>query len=129
MKPFAQRIYFLAGGMIVKKAFSEVKLFQVKPDKLDEFEKLIVVVAEEQKMQKGCIDIKYLKRFYIFDNIKEQPRELTKIVKCVKYFSYWDFDNLENYSNANHWLFDAYSREIFKLLIMPFDINCGYSIY
>ena len=113
----------------MKKNFSEVKLFQVKPDRLDEFERLIVVVAEKQKMQKGCIDIKYLKRFYIFDNIKEQPRELTKIVKCVKYFSYWDFDSLENYSSATHWFFDAYSREIFKLLIMPFDINCGYAIY
>lgn len=115
--------------MSVKNTFSEVKLFQVKPDRLDEFEKLIVIIAEEQKQQKGCIDIKYLKRFYIFDDIKERPRELTKIIKCVKYFSYWEFDNLENYSNATHWLFDKYSKEIFKLLIMPFDINCGNSIY
>ncbi len=45
------------------KTFCEVKLFQVKPDKLDEFEKLIAVVAKEQKQQKGCIDIKYLKGF------------------------------------------------------------------
>jgi hypothetical protein len=45
----------LAGGMIVKKAFSEVKLFQVKPDKLDEFEKLIVVVAEEQRCKKAVL--------------------------------------------------------------------------
>ncbi|MFR1053964.1 MAG: antibiotic biosynthesis monooxygenase [[Clostridium] scindens] len=44
------------------KTFCEVKLFQVKPDKLDEFEKLIAVVAKEQKQQKGCIDIKYLKK-------------------------------------------------------------------
>lgn len=106
--------------------FCEVKIFQVKPDKIEEFEKLIAVVAEEQK---GCIDIKYLKRFYVFDDIKEQPRELTRIVKCVKYFSYWDFDSKENYANATHWLFEKYSKEIFKLLIMPFDINCGYSIY
>ncbi len=81
----------------MESTFCEVKLFQVKADKLDEFEKLIRIVAEEQKQQRGCIDIKYLKRFYIFDDIKEQPRELTKIVKCVKYFSYWDFDSLENY--------------------------------
>ena len=112
----------------MEKTFCEVKLFQVKHDKIDEFEKLIAVVAKEQKQQKGCIDIKYLKRFYVFDDIKEQPRELTRIVKCVKYYSYWDFDTLENYSNATHWLFEKYSKEIFKLLIMPFDINCGYSI-
>lgn len=39
------------------KNFSEVKLFQVKPDKLEEFEKLMAVIAKEQKQQKGCIDI------------------------------------------------------------------------
>ncbi len=109
--------------------FSEVKLFQVKPDKLEEFEKLVAIATKEQKQQNGCIDIKYMKRFYIFDDIKGQPRELTKIVKCVKYFSYWEFDTLENYSNATHWFFDIYSKEIFKLLIMPFDINCGNSIH
>ena len=51
----------------MKNNFCEVKLFQVKPNKLEEFEKLIAVVAEEQKQQKGCIDIKYMKRFYVFD--------------------------------------------------------------
>lgn len=113
----------------MKNTFSEVKLFQVKPDKLNEFEALIGVAAEEQKQQKGCIDIKYLKRFYIFDDINEQPRELTRIVKCVKYYSYWEFDNIESYSNATHWFFEKYSKEIFRLLIMPFDINCGNSIF
>ena len=39
----------------MKDTFSEVKLFQVKPDKLDEFEKLIVIAAEEQKQQKGGV--------------------------------------------------------------------------
>ena len=56
------------------KTFCEVKLFQVKPDKLDEFEKLIAVVAKEQKQQKGCIDIKYLKRFYVLMTSKSRPR-------------------------------------------------------
>lgn len=113
----------------MKDTFSEVKLFQVKPDKLDEFEQFIQKIAEEQRQQKGCINIKYMKRFYIFDDIKAQPRELTKIVKCVKYYSYWEFDSLENYSDATHWFFDTYAKEIFKLLLMPFDINCGYSLY
>lgn len=113
----------------MKDTFCEVKLFQVKPDKVEEFEKLIAAVAEEQKQQKGCIDIKYVKRSYIFDDIKEPPRELTKIVKCVKYYSYWEFDSLEDYSDATHWLFERYAKEIFKLLLMPFEINCGYSIF
>jgi hypothetical protein len=113
----------------MKNTFSEVKLFQVKPDKLEEFETLIAIIAKEQKKQIGCKEIKYVKRFYIFDKIGEPPRELTKIVKCVKYYSYWEFDTMENYTNANSWLFKNYEKQIMKLLIMPFDINCGYSIY
>jgi hypothetical protein len=111
--------------------FSEVKLFQVKPDKIDEFEMYIVKVADEQRQQPGCLSIKYLKRFYTIDKVEsgQPPRELTKIVKCVKYYSYWEFDNKENYGKAVEWLFENHYNQIAKLLIMPFDINCGYSIY
>ncbi len=111
--------------------FSEVKLFQVKPDKSDEFETLIASIANEQKQQLGCIDIKYVKRFYTIDGVEggNPPRELTKIVKCIKYFSYWEFDNKENYGKAVEWFFANYLKKIQKLLIMPFDINCGNSIY
>jgi hypothetical protein len=115
----------------MKNGFSEVKVFQVRPDKLTEFEELIVKVADEQKQQIGCTDIKYLKRFFTIDGVElgQPPRELTKIVKCVKYYSYWEFDNKENYGKATEWFFKTYLKAIQKLLIMPFDINCGYSIY
>ena len=113
----------------MENAFSEVKLFQVKPDRLEAFEKLIQTVAEEQRLQPGCLSIKYMKRFYIFDDVKGQPRQLTKIVKCVKYFSYWEFDSIERYADATHWFFENYAKELFKLLIMPFDINCGDAIF
>jgi hypothetical protein len=106
-------------------AFSEIKLFQVRPDRLDEFEKLIAKIAKEQKARPGCVSLKYVKRFFIPDNIPGPPRELTKIVKCVKYFSYWEFSNKEEYTEANNWLFAQYSKEIMKLLIMPFDIYLG----
>ena len=112
-------------------SFSEVKLFQVKPDKLDEFETLITAIADEQKQQPGCLDIKYVKRFYTIDGVEsgDPPRELTKIVKCVKYFSYWEFDNKESYGKAIAWFFKEYYKSIEKLLIMPFDIHCGDSVY
>lgn len=113
----------------MKNTFSEVKIFQVKPDKVDEFEKIITIIAEKQKQQEGCIDIKYVKRFFTLDEIGKPPRELTKIVKCVKYFSYWEFDSKENYGKAIEWFFKAHEKEIQKLLIMPFDINCGNSVY
>ncbi|MBD3276174.1 MAG: hypothetical protein GF372_12735 [Candidatus Marinimicrobia bacterium] len=111
--------------------FSEVKLFQVKPDKLDQFEELIKTVSTEQNKQPGSISIKYMKRFYTMDgSIKDglPPRELTRIVKCVKYFSYWEFDTKDNYGKATGWFFEKYGKDIMKLLLMPFDINCGDTI-
>ena len=110
--------------------FSEVKLFQVSPNKLVEFETLIKEMLEKQKERPGCIGIHYMKRFYTIDGVESgnPPRELTKIVKCVKYFSYWEFDNKENYGKAVEWFFNEYGKEVQKLLIAPFDINCGVSI-
>ena len=115
----------------MKNNFSEVKLFQVKPDKLNEFETLVSTAAEHQKQQPGCLGINYMKRFYTIDGTElgDPPRELTKIVKCVKYYSYWEFDTIENYGKANEWFFANYLKQIQKLLISPFDINCGYSVY
>jgi len=111
----------------MKPSFSEVKIFQVKPDKLEEFELISANIAKEQKLQKGCVNIKYFKRFYTIDKVKpgDPPRVLTKIVKCVKYYSYWEFDTKENYGKAISWFFEAHGKELQKLLIMPFDINCG----
>ena len=116
---------------MMKNSFSEVKLFQVKPDRLNEFETLIRKIADQQKHQTGCMDIKYVKRFFTIDGVEsgEPPRELTRIVKCVKYYSYWEFDNKENYGKATEWFFKNHLKEIQKLLIMPFDISCGYSLY
>ena len=67
------------------KTFSEIKLFQVKPDKLEQFELLIDTILNEQKKQDGCIEIKYFKRFYTIDGVElgQPPRELTRIVKGV----------------------------------------------
>ncbi|MCL2575678.1 MAG: antibiotic biosynthesis monooxygenase [Defluviitaleaceae bacterium] len=110
--------------------FAEVKLFQVKPDKLAEFEDLVAVISKGQREQVGCLGIRYMKRFYTIDGVElgEPPRELTKIVKCVKYYAYWEFDCKENYGKATKWFFDEYLKVVQRLLIMPFDINCGDSV-
>ena len=112
------------------KTFIEMKLFQVKPDKLEQFETMIEEMTTKQLKCDGCISLKYFKRFFTIDGIElgEPPRELTKIVKCVKYFSYWEFDTKENYGKAIKIFFDNYNKELQKLLIAPFDINLGYSV-
>ena len=120
----------LSMGCIMKKTFIEMKLFQVKPDKLDQFEAKIEEMAANQLNCEGCISLKYFKRFYTIDGIElgEPPRKLTRIVKCVKYYSYWEFDTKENYGKAIKIFFDNYNKELQKLLLAPFDINLGYSM-
>ncbi|MBR3642434.1 MAG: hypothetical protein IKN57_02890 [Parasporobacterium sp.] len=118
------------GVSIMKKTFIEMKLFQVKPDRLEQFEAKIEEMSANQRKCEGCISLKYFKRFYTIDGIElgEPPRELTKTVKCVKYYSYWEFDTKENYGKAIRIYFDNYNKDLQKLLIAPFDINLGYSV-
>ena len=110
--------------------FAEIKLFQVKPDKTELVEALIGKIAAEQKRWDGCVALRYFKRFHTIDGVElgEPPRELTKVVKCVKYYSYWEFDTKENYGKAIKRFFDSYGKDLQKLLISPFDINLGYTL-
>ena len=114
----------------MEKTFIEMKLFQVRPDKLEQFETKIEEMFAAQMKCKGCISLKYFKRFYTIDGIElgEPPRELTRIVKCVKYYSVWEFDSKENYGKAIKSFFDKYNKDLQKLMIAPFDINLGYSV-
>lgn len=112
------------------KTFSEIKLFQVKPDKFAEFELIVAEMKPQQMVQDGCITLKYFKRFYTIDGVElgQPPRELTKVVKCIKYYSFWEFDSKASYGLANKWFFDNYYKKLMKVLVMPFDINIGDSL-
>ena len=112
------------------KPFMLTKLFQVKPDKTEEFEALISEMKAEQEAQAGCVSVMYMKRFYTFDDVEsgEPPRALTKIVKCVKYYAVEEYESIEDCGRATAWFFKNHAREVMKLLIMPFDMNSGYEI-
>ena len=115
---------------IMMQSFAEIKLFQVKPDKTEQFEAMAERMSADQAKWDGCISIRYIKRFYTIDGIElgSPPRELTKVVKCVKYYSYWEFDSKENYGKAIKQFFDCYQKDLQKLLISPFDISLGYTL-
>ena len=110
------------------KSFAEIKLFQVKPDKTEQFEAMIERMSAEQATWDGCISLKYFKRFIDGVESGSPPRELTRVVKCVKYYSYWEFDSKENYGKAIKRFFDGYRKDLQKLLISPFDISLGYTL-
>ena len=52
------------------KTFIEMKLFQVKPDKLEQFETKIEEMTTKQLKCDGCISLKYFKRFFTIDGIE-----------------------------------------------------------
>ena len=114
----------------MSQSFTEMLLFQVKPDKTAEFEALVQALKVQQAGRPGCTGIRYFKRFYTFDGVEtgQPPRELTRIVKCVKYYAYWEFDSIEACGKASGWLFENHLKPVSKFLIMPFEINSGYSI-
>ena len=118
------------GDLEGKKTFIELKLLQVRPDKYERFEALIREISANQLKCEGCISLKYFKRFFTIDGIElgEPPRELTKIVKCVRYYSFWEFDTKENYGKAIKAFFENYNKELQELLIASFDINLGCSL-
>lgn len=104
--------------------------FQVKPDRVADFEAKILEIQAQQKVLPGCRRAEYFKRFYTFDGVETglPPREITKIVKCVKYYAWLEFDSTEACGQAKDWLFETHFKEINKLLIMPFDMNSGYTL-
>ena len=87
-------------------------------------------VVPEMAQLDGCAGVSFFRRGYTFDGVEwgSAPREITRIVKCVKYFAKWDFEDIESCGRAAGWLMTERSKEIFRLLIMPFDINSGYEI-
>ena len=111
-------------------AFVEMLTFQVKPDKVDDFEAFLETMKHEMARQEGCLSVRCFKRFYTFDGVAhdQPPRALTKIVKCVKYYAYWEFDSIESSGKAQGWFFENPARQLGQYTIMPFDISSGYAM-
>jgi len=104
--------------------------FQVKPDKAADFESRILEIQKQQRFLPGCRMAGYFKRFYTFDGVETglPPREITKIIKCIKYYAWLEFESIEACGQAKDWFFETHLKEINKLLIMPFDMNSGYTL-
>jgi hypothetical protein len=108
--------------------FSEVKVFRVKPDCIDDFNELIGKMKSFQANCEGCLMIRYHTRNYVFDHIDFPPRPIKRIIKCVTYYSFWEFKTIEQYAAAQISFFNHFEAHIRRYLIAPFDIHCGESI-
>jgi cobalamin biosynthesis Co2+ chelatase CbiK len=110
-------------------SFSEICIYQVKPDKVDEFETLMKEVKEFMNRQEGLHLLRFVKREYNidFEQIKEglPPKKLTRVVKSVRYLLYWEFETKEHYGTAQKNLYESYWKRIDKCLIVPHDKYLG----
>lgn len=105
-------------------SFSESCIFQVKPQKCDEFESIV----EELKVFLGNFEginsysfMKRTHRIIDMDSIREgkPPKKLTRIVKSVKYIMYLEMDDEQVHGTFTSELFRQYDKRISKCLIMP----------
>lgn len=111
-------------------SFSEISIYQVKPDKTNEFEAIMKDACKMMKAIDGCLSLRLIQRtHYIKDmqTIKDglQPDKLTRIVKCVRYALYWEFDTDGSYGKAQKQLYETYWKAIEKCLIVPHDKILG----
>ena len=76
--------------------FTELCIYQVKPQKAAEFEALMSEARHVLEKQEGLLLLRLVRRGYRIDmeQIKEglPPLKITRIVKSVKYMLFWEFD-------------------------------------
>lgn len=113
--------------------FSEICVYQVKPEKTAEFEARMLEIKAFLEKQEGMRLLRLVKRGYHIDmeQIKAglPPLELKRIVKSVKYVQYWEFDTKENYGAAQKNLYNSYWKTIEKCLVVPHDKYLGNCIF
>ena len=113
--------------------FTEICIYQVKPQKVEEFETLMLEAKSFLEQQEGLLLLRLSKREYHIDmeQIKEglPPLKLTRIVKSVKYMLYWEFDTKVSYGAAQKNLYDTYWKSIEKCLIVPHDKYLGERLF
>ncbi|MCI9632561.1 MAG: hypothetical protein HFH18_04850 [Ruminococcus sp.] len=113
--------------------FTEICIYQVKPQKTEEFEALMLEAKSLLEKQEGLRLLRLVKRGYRIDmeQIREgfPPLEIKRIVKSVKYMFYWEFDSKESYGAAQKNLYDSYWKPIEKCLIVPHDKYLGEAVF
>lgn len=113
--------------------FSEICIYQVKPDKVAEFESIMNEAKPLLEDQDGLLHLCLMKRGYRIDmdQIREglPPVELTRVVKCVKYVLSWEFGTKEDYGNAQKRLYETFWKPIDKCLVQPHDKYLGEVVF
>lgn len=87
------------------KSFVEICIYDVKPNRAEEFEQLIRQVLKYHSEFPGVIDVRYMKRTHRpqdFASVnKGKPAiRLTRSPKSITYALYWELDNEKTHGKA-----------------------------
>ncbi len=79
----------------MKNTFVEICIYEVKPNKTEEFESLVQKVVKHHKNFPGVIDVKYMKRTHRQESFQaakagKLPVKLTRAPKAITYVMYWE---------------------------------------
>lgn len=113
--------------------FIETCIFQVNPKKIKEFEHLasqIRIFASQYDNLKYFEIMKRTHRIIDKETIKtgKPAKELTRVVKSVKYVMHLEFENEIDHGIFTRDFFEAFNKEISRCVIMPPDKLIGISI-
>jgi len=112
------------------KSFVKVCIYEVKPDKTGEFERLIEQVAKHHRGFPGVLEVRYIKRTHRqgdFAAVKkgEPPIKLSRTIKSVTYVLYWELDDERAHVRATKSGLEQFFREFSRCLITPPEIILG----
>jgi len=106
------------------KNFVEVCIYEVKPDKAEEFERLIEKVVKHHRDYKGVVDVRYMKRTHRpidFSGARkgEPAIRLTKKPDVVTYVLYWELNNEITHGKATKSGLNHYFTDFRRCLVKP----------
>jgi len=112
------------------KTFVEVCVYEVKPNKTQEFEELIERVACHHRDFPGVIDVRYMKRTHRqgdFATVKQgkPPIRLSRAPKSVTYVLYWEMDSEVTHGKATKSGLEHFFKEFTRCLVTTPKIILG----
>jgi hypothetical protein len=110
--------------------FVEICIYEVKPEKTEEFEQLIERVAKHHRGFPSVKDVRYMKRTHrpaSFASTKkgEPPIRLTRKPKSITYVLYWELDNEITHGKATRSGLECFFTEFVRCLVSAPKIILG----
>ncbi|MFH1560275.1 MAG: hypothetical protein ABID84_02540 [Chloroflexota bacterium] len=111
-------------------SFVEVCVYEVKPNKVDEFERLLERVVTHHREFPGVKDVRYMKRTHRqgdFAAVKngDPPIKLTRAPKSVTYVLYWELESEVAHGQATKSGLEHFFKEFARCLVTTPRIILG----